>query len=181
MNLSNASEIQTWNKNLQLKVPGWRFIEFFSMGVNLYEKVSEGLTYFKLPTTRSMVNVENIESPCAAIGNILARLFPPEDNRSRVCNSGNYFNTIKRDRIVSSDGLNFDIEKLDDLNSFSVNVFELCDDKTLTNLDASSYKIEMENEYEDTHVDIYEDTSEVIDLGSKRSQYCFINETNCVF
>ena len=112
----------------EMKYSGWRFDKINSMVVFFY-KTGEmnGLSYVKIPLRSSpTLNIENNDKFCF-LWSILAHLQPYNINHpNRVSNYKQYFNEL------NIDGFHFtnefkcsDIHKIQKINNFSINVFEL--------------------------------------------------------
>ena len=101
------------------------------------------------------------------IFSILAVLHPPKDNPDRLSVHTKHLRKIKTDGIVFFGGLNiYDMENLEELNNLNINVFELNEEKTLTQLFVSTNMNGNEHDKVDIHEDSYEENyKDIFDEG----------------
>ena len=100
---------------------------------------------------QAKVKIKNKDNMCAIHSN-LAFLHPPRVNPKRVSNYKTKLDEIKTDGIDLTDGIKVDdIGKLEELNIQNINVFELNEDKTLTQVYAPTNMNKNENNNEDNH------------------------------
>ena len=117
---------------IQLNVFGWRYLGTRSMDVKFSKlDIIDGTSYVELPIDhRSIINVKNAKDIFCAIWCMLALLYPPKANVSLTSSYVQHFITMIINGINFHNGLLIkDISKFEKLNSLSIHVFELDDEK----------------------------------------------------
>ena len=107
---------------------GWRFDKINSMTVHFYKTNQlNGSNYVKIPLrSNAILNIENKDKYCF-IWSILASLYPSNNNHSnRVSNYKQYFIELNIQGFDFSYGFKCsDVHRFNELNTFSINKFEL--------------------------------------------------------
>ena len=112
----------------EMKDSEWIFDMFNSMTISFY-KTNEmnGSNYIKIPLrSNAILNFENNDKYCS-LWSILASLHPLNNNHpNRVSNYRQYFNELNIQGFDFTNGFKCsDIHKFNEINSLSVNIFEL--------------------------------------------------------
>ena len=127
-NIDIKSPLDDQIQQQQMKDSGWRFDKINSMTIYFY-KTNEmnGSNYIKIPLrSNAILNVENNDKYCF-LWSLLAFLHPCNNNHpNRVSNYRQYFSELNIQDFDFTNGFRCsDVHKFNELNSLSVNIFEL--------------------------------------------------------
>ena len=127
-NIDVVSALKHQIQQQEMKDSGWRFGKINSMTIYFYKTTElNGSNYVKIPLgSNAILNVENNDKYCF-IWSILAYLHPCNNNHSnRVSNCRQFFNELNIQDFDFTNGFRCsDINKFNELNKLSVNIFEL--------------------------------------------------------
>ena len=127
-NISITFPLEHQIQKQEMKDSGWRFNKINSMTIYFYEtNEMNGLNYVKIPLrTNAILNIENNDKYCF-LWSILAWLHPCNNNHpNRVSNYRQYFNELNIQGFDFTNGFKCnDVQKFNELNNLSVNIFEL--------------------------------------------------------
>ena len=126
-NIDVVSPYEHQKQQQEMKDSGWRFDKINSMTVYFY-KTNEmnGSNYVKIPLrSNAFLNIENNDKYCF-LWSILASFHPCNNNHpNRVSNYKQYFNEINIQDFDFTNGFKGnDVHKFNEINNFSVNIFE---------------------------------------------------------
>ena len=112
----------------EMKDSGWRFDKINSMTIYFYKtNEMDGSNYVKIPLRSSAIlNIENNDKHCF-VWSVLASLYPCTNNHpNRVSNYRQYINELNIQDFNFTNGFKCrDVQKFNELNNLSVNIFEL--------------------------------------------------------
>ena len=127
-NIDIKSPLEHQIQKQEMKDSGWRFDKLYSMTIYFYETTEmNGSNYIKIPLrSNAILNVENNDKYCF-LWSILAWLHPCNNNHpNRVSNYQQYFDELNINGLDFTYGFRCsDVHKFNELNSLSVNIFEL--------------------------------------------------------
>ena len=153
----------------EMKDSGWRFDKFNSMTVYFYKTNDlDGSNYIIIPLrSNAILNVENTDKFCF-FRSILAYLYPCNNSHpNRVSNYRQYFNELNIQGFDFTDGFKCsDVHKFNELNSLSVNLFEL-----------NFYQDQSQWKHKLIPIEISKNNSDkVIDLAIYKNHYVLIKK-----
>ena len=127
-NIDVRSQLEQQIQVQETKESGWIFDKINSKKISFYKTTElNGTSYVKIPLRSiSILNVQNNEKYCF-IWSILASLHPCENTHpSRVNNYLQYFNELNIQGFDFTNGFKCsDVHRFNELNSLSVNIYEL--------------------------------------------------------
>ena len=126
-NIDVMSPLQHQIQQQEMINSGWRFDKINSMTIYFYKTVElNGLSYVKIPLrANAILNVENKDKNCF-LRSILASLHPCNNKHpNRVSNYKQDFNELNIEGFDFTSGFRCsDVEKFNELNNLSINMFE---------------------------------------------------------
>ena len=155
----------------EMKDSGWRFDKKNSLTVFFYktdEFNGSNFVKFRL-RSNSILNIENNDKYCF-IWSILASLHPGKNNHpNRVSNYRQYFNEINIQDFDFTNGFKcIDVHKLNELNTLSINIFEL-----------NFYLDQNQLKHKLIPIEVSKNASDrVIDLAIYKNHYALIRKLN---
>ena len=127
-NIDIVSSLENQIQQQEMKDSGWRFDKIISMTIYFYETTGlNGSNYIKIPLrSNAILNIENNDKYCF-LWSVLACLHPCNNNHpNRVSIYRPYFNELNINGFDFTNGFRCsDIQKFNELNNLSVNIFEL--------------------------------------------------------
>ena len=155
----------------ETKESGWIFDKINSMKIRFYKTEElNGSSYIKIPLrSNAVINIKNNDKYCF-IWSILASLHPCEnDHPNRVSNYKQYFNELNFQSFDFTNGFKCsDVQKFNDLNNLSVNIFELNFDQDKNKWKHNLIPIEISKNKSDR----------VVDLLIYKNHYALIKKLN---
>ena len=128
-NIDVKSQLEHQIQVHETKESGWIFDKINSMKIRFYKTEElNGSSYVKIPLRpNALINIKNNDKYYCFIWSILASLHPCEnDHPNRVTNYIQYFNELNFQSFYFTNGFKCsDLQKFNDLNNLSVNIFEL--------------------------------------------------------